>query len=147
MKSILFLLILIIGVAPACKTAKKRKARAVKVERSIEGNWELTYITAGEDLFSFEELYPDKKPWLKFDLRENQVSGNTGCNSFFGELRIRDKEIYFGESMTMTKMLCEGAGEERFLSQLREVDSYSISEDNVLALMKGDVAILRFRKL
>lgn len=142
----LFLLILIIGVAPACKTAKKRKGKAVKVERSLEGNWELTYITAGEDLFSFEELYPDKKPQLKFDLRENQVSGNTGCNGFFGEVSIKDQEIDFSESMTMTKMLCEGPGEERFLDKLQEVDSYSISEDNVLALMKGDLAILRFRK-
>ncbi len=147
MKSLFFLLlILFVGVSYSCKSSRHKKQQASKTEKSINGNWELNYISAEDDLFSFEELFPNKKPSLQFDLRENRVSGNTSCNSFSGELKITDNKIEFSEPMAMTKMLCEGAGEEKFLEMLKKVDTYSISEDNVLALLSGDIAILRFTR-
>lgn len=146
MRPFLFLLIALTGFAFSCKTSKNKRKAAAKVERSLNGNWELNYITAEADLFSFEELYPNKKPMLQFDLRGNRVAGNTSCNSFSGELKVNGNKIDFTQPMAMTKMLCEGAGEEKFLQMLQKVETYSISEDNVLALMAGNVAILRFTR-
>lgn len=147
MRSFLFLFILLAaGSAVSCKSARHKKQQA-QTEKSLKGNWELTYIATGDDLFSFEELYPGRKPTLNFDIKEGKISGNTGCNSFFNDgLRIDGNKIDFiTGSMIMTKMLCEGAGEAKFLEMLAKVDAYSISEDNVLALMSGDIAIMRFK--
>lgn len=143
MKPLLLLLILLAGASYSCKSARHKK-QAQKTEKSLAGGWELNYISAEDDLFSFEELYPGRKPTLNFDLRETKISGNTSCNSFSGELKIKDNQLDFSQPMVMTKMLCEGAGEAKFLEMLKKVDTYSISEDNVLALLSGDRAILRF---
>ena len=150
MKFLFLLVILSVGFTPACKTSKRKKKaqteQTVKVEKSLNGGWELNYITAEADLFSFEELFPARKPTLTFDVKSGKVSGNTSCNNFNGELKTDGNKISFNHPMAMTKMLCEGSGEEKFLEMLKKVDSYSISDDNVLALMSGDVAILRFTK-
>lgn len=139
------ILILPVGLFFSCKSAKDKKQKT-RTEKSLNGTWELNYITAEEDLFSFEELYPSRKPTLVFNLRENKFSGNTGCNSFNGELKTEGNKINFTEPIAMTKMWCEGQGENKFLEILKNVNAYSISEDNTLALLSGDIAILRFSK-
>lgn len=144
MKLFLSLLILSIGLLPACKSAKNKTNSKVKTEKSLNGTWELNYISAEADLFSFEELYPGKKPTITFDTKANTIYGNTSCNNFNGTLKTDGNKIDFKEPMAMTKMLCQGQGEEKFIQTLAKVTTYSISEDNTLALISGDVAIMRF---
>lgn len=45
------------------------------------------------------------KASIKFDIKENRVSGNTGCNSFFGNYKIEGEYISFTQVGT-TKMFC-----------------------------------------
>ena len=125
-------------VAVSCGSAKMKSAS----ETALNGTWELNFIT-GED-FAFDELYPQKKPTLSFDLRNKKVSGNTGCNSFNGPVTIEGNKISFKLPMAMTRMMCEGAGETTFLETLASVNTYAITENNTLALMKDDIAVMRF---
>ncbi|MDI5894593.1 META domain-containing protein [Flavobacterium algoritolerans] len=113
---------------------------------SLEGTWELNYVTGPR--IAFNGLYPNKKPTIIFDLKENRFSGNTSCNNYTGKLSVNGSTISFKEPMAVTRMMClDGQGESVYLSTLEKSDSYSISEDGkTLNFIMGDIAMMRFEK-
>ena len=94
-------------------------------------------------------MYPDKKPTITFDLKENRVAGNNSCNQYFGKLQGDGNKINFKDAkMGMTMMACPGEGENIFMRTLEKIDSYSISEDGkTLNFIMGDIAMMRFEKV
>lgn len=112
----------------------------------LEGNWELNYITGPR--IAFDGLYPNKKPTINFDLKENHISGNSSCNSFNGKLVLDGNKIDFTQPMAMTKMMCqEGQGEQVFMSTLQKITTYEVTDDGkTLNLIAGDIAMMRFTK-
>ncbi|MFB9076634.1 META domain-containing protein [Flavobacterium procerum] len=127
----------------SCNCAKNKNGDAVS---KLEGNWELNYITGPR--IAFEGLYPNKKPTISFDLKENRVSGNSSCNSYTGKLVVEGNKIDFTQPMAMTKMMClDGQGEQVYMSTLQKVTSYDITDDGkTLNLISGDIATMRFAK-
>ena len=119
---------------------------ALKTTNLLEGTWQLNYITGPR--IAFDGLYPDKKPTITFDLKENKVAGNNSCNQYFGTLKVEGNKINFKDAkMGMTKMACVGEGENVYMKTLEKVDSYSISEDGkTLNFIMGDNAVMRFEK-
>lgn len=113
---------------------------------SLEGTWELNYITGRR--IAFAGLYPNKKPTIIFDLKENRVSGNASCNRYSGKLNVDGNKISFKDPIAMTKMMCmDIQGEDVYMSTLQKIDSYSISEDGkTLNFIMGDIAMMRFVK-
>ena len=113
---------------------------------SLDGTWELNYITRPR--IAFNGLFPNKKPTIIFDLKENRFSGNTSCNNYTGKLSVNGNTISFKEPIAVTKMMClDGQGESVYLSTLEKIDSYSISEDGkTLNFIMGDIAMMRFEK-
>lgn len=113
---------------------------------SLDGTWELNYITGSR--IAFGGLYPNKKPTIVFDLKENRVSGNASCNSYSGKLNVDGNKISFKDPIAMTKMMCmDIQGEDVYMSTLEKIDSYSISEDGkTLNFIMGDIAMMRFEK-
>ncbi|MFV8367176.1 META domain-containing protein [Flavobacterium sp. XS1P27] len=113
---------------------------------SLDGTWELNYITGPR--IAFGGLYPNKKPTIVFDLKENRVSGNASCNSYSGKLNVDGNKISFKDPIAMTKMMCmDIQGEDVYMSTLEKIDSYSISEDGkTLNFIMGDIAMMRFEK-
>ena len=93
-------------------------------------------------------MYPDKKPTISFDSKENKVSGNNGCNQYFGSLKVEGNKINFKDAkMGMTMMACPGQGENVYMKTLEKVDSYSISQDGkTLNFIMGDIVMMRFQK-
>jgi heat shock protein HslJ len=118
----------------------------MKTTASLEGTWELNYITGPR--IAFDGLYPDKKPTITFDLKENKVAGNNSCNQYFGTLKVDGSKINFKDAkMGMTMMACPGEGEKVYMNTLEKIDSYSISEDGkTLNFIMGDIAMMRFEK-
>lgn len=112
----------------------------------LEGNWELNYITGPR--IAFDGLYPNKKPTINFDLKENHISGNSSCNSFNGKLVLDGNKIDFTQPMAMTKMMCQdGQGEQVFMSTLQKITTYEVTDDGkTLNLISGDIAMMRFTK-
>lgn len=112
----------------------------------LEGNWELNYITGPR--IAFDGLYPNKKPTINFDLKENHISGNSSCNSFNGKLVLDGNKIDFTQPMAMTKMMCQdGQGEQVFMSTLQKITTYEVTDDRkTLNLISGDIAMMRFTK-
>lgn len=145
MRKIIFMLA-VTGILFACD-AKKSTTEAGESTpiASLDGNWELTYV-AGTKM-EFNNLYPDRKPFILFNTKESKVSGNTGCNSFTGMLgSISDGKIRFDENMAMTKMFCQGEGENTFLQQLKQVNSFDISDDGMLHLAHDGDDMMRLSK-
>ncbi|HEX7903815.1 MAG TPA: META domain-containing protein [Chitinophagaceae bacterium] len=115
----------------------------VKMKPSLDGNWELEYISGPK--IAFEALYPGKKPNISFDVANNTVSGNTSCNSFSGKLKADSIRINFTEPFVMTKMACPGEGEATFLQTIKKVNKYNI-DGNTLTFIMGDIAMMRFKR-
>jgi len=127
----------------ACKSTQSNSKPSI----SLEGTWQLNYITGPR--IAFEGLYPNKKPTINFDLKENRVSGNNSCNQYFGGLLLDGNKINFKDAkMGMTMMACQGEGENVYMQTLEKIDSYSISEDGkTLNFIMGDIAMMRFEKV
>lgn len=142
MKKNIFTISLLFFFFMACKPAQS----PLKTTISLEGTWQLNYISGPR--IAFDGLYPNNKPTITFDLKENQVSGNTSCNQYFGTLNSTGNSINFKDTkMGMTKMACLGNGENIYMKTLKQIDSYSISEDGkILNLIMGDIAMMRFEK-
>jgi len=127
----------------SCNASKTQKEDSVS---KLEGTWELNYISGPR--IAFDGLYPNKKPTINFDLKENRVSGNSSCNNFNGKLSVTGNKIDFTQSMAMTKMMCmDGQGEQVFMSTLQKITSYDVTDNGkTLNFISGDIAMMRFTK-
>lgn len=136
----LFALVFLSAFLISCKCQKTDSAS------KIDGSWELNYITGPK--IAFDGLYPNKKPTINFNVKENQVSGNNSCNSFTGKLNITGNKIDFNQAMAVTKMACmDGQGEQVFMSTLQKITSYDVTDDGkTLNFISGDIAMMRFTK-
>jgi len=138
---ILFLVFVCISFI-SCTTSKS----TIK-EYSIEGTWELNYITGPK--IAFDGLYPDKKPTIAFNLADNKITGNNSCNQYFGALIIDGSKINFKDAkIGMTMMACEGNGDSLYMETLNKIESYTITDDGkTLNLLIGNVVMMRFSHL
>ncbi|MEO8532695.1 MAG: META domain-containing protein [Flavobacterium sp.] len=107
--------------------------------------WELEYISGPR--IAFEGLYPNKKPQITFDQKENKVFGNNGCNGYSAPYTLSGKTLTFGEPGPTTMMFCEGGGEQQFLQQIKKTTTYSVDKDGKLNLIVGDIPMMRFKKV
>lgn len=109
---------------------------------TLNGSWQLNYITGIR--IAFEGLYPDQKPEITFNVSEGTVSGSTSCNFFNGKFKADGNKLSFDQAMAMTKKMCEGEGEQRFLEAFNKVDGFKIPSPGKLILTTGDLDVMRF---
>ena len=94
----------------------------------IESHWALKNLYSnGNEI----EIPLDHNPAISF-LKEGKISGETGCNRFFGDFSANDKALTFS-NMGSTRMMCpqmefEGA----YLTALDKVSSYIIHDDSLV---------------
>lgn len=107
----------------------------------------MNYITGPR--IAFDGLYPENKPTITFDLKENRVSGNNSCNDYSGNLIVKRSQINFKDSKMIASMMAsQGQGEQVFMSTLGKINTYSILEDGkILNFIMGDIAMMRFEKI
>lgn len=134
--SILFLMIV------SCNSTK-----TIVNSNTLEGIWQLNYISGPK--IAFEGLYPNKKPTIIFDLKENKISGNNSCNQYFGILLVDGNKINFKDAkIGMTMMVCQSLGEDTYMKTLEKINSYSISSDGkTLNFIMGDIVMMRFERI
>ena len=149
MKKLILVSVFFAAILSSCNSGKSSATENVTEEvsnpSSLEGAWELDYISGPK--IAFEGLYPDKKPFVSFNIKDGRVSGNNGCNSFTGNVRINKNTIAFDDSMAMTRMFCPGNGESAFMDGLKKVNTYAVTDDGkTLNFIAGDIAIMRFQK-
>ena len=142
MKKYFLVLTISILLFVACKSSQTN----MNTTDALDVTWQLNYITGPR--IAFDGLYPDKKPTIVFDIKENKISGNNSCNQYLGKLIMDGNKINFKEAkMGMTMMACPGEGENVYMKTLEKVDSYSISDDGkTLSFIMGDIAVMCFEK-
>lgn len=141
MSKIMFLLAFVGMSFVSCNTSKT----AVK-EVSLEGTWELNYITGPK--IAFNGLFPGKKPTITFSLKDKKITGNNSCNNYFGTLIMDGGKINFKDAkIGMTMMACEGNGDSVYMEALNKIESYTITDGgNTLNLLLGNVVMMRFTR-
>lgn len=130
----LYLLLCLVSLA-AC-TAMQPETDLPKLG---ESNWKLIAV---------EQRPVDygDRAFIKFDEKENKVSGKAACNSFFSEYEMIGQKITFTE-IGSTKMYCEGImdGENQIITQLQKTTRYEVKADK-LYLYAGDKLGLTFKR-
>lgn len=117
----------------------------ITTSAELEGLWEVHSIY---DKFKpFEELFPGKKPRLYFDLINRQVFGFTGCNNFSIFTQLEGNEIDVMGFLGMTKVWCDGDGEDIFLTLLKSAHTFLINEEGILSFLCGSMEIMRLEKV
>lgn len=113
---------------------EKKEAPAVSVN-DINGKWNITKVEGA----AVEVV--DKTPFISFNVAENAVHGNGGCNIINGSFSQEEgnpSSLKFGQ-MISTMMAGPGMETERkVLSAMNKVASFVVNEDGTLSLM--DVA-------
>ncbi len=107
-----------------------------------------TYIGQNEwQLIQLNNVGKDYgKASIKFDTTENRVSGNTGCNNFFGSYNVQGEYISFAQ-MGATKMLCDEESnktENEFFKILSGQKLRYDVADQTINLYDGDRLVMMF---
>jgi len=129
----IFLIVLLAG----CSSAKVDKQELYGVE------WELEYLSGPK--IAFNGLFPDKKPYIKFDDATKTVSGSNGCNGYSAPYTLDGTSLSFGEPGPTTMMYC-GEGEQFFMKTIKKVNAFQLDSDGKLNLMFNEIPMMRFKK-
>lgn len=131
---ILIALISLFSVLSSCKNSQKTMEDTSL--NSLSGIFELTQLADLETM--------DKVPYLNFDPSEGRVSGETGCNSFFGMYSVVGNNLFFRD-IASTEMACEPAimeVENKFLNALWQSGKASLLNNELVFYSKEDNSIL-----
>jgi len=118
------------------------KFKAVAADSELAGTWELDYIQGGNT--PFNELFPQGKPTINFDLNAKKVNGKGACNNYNATVEINGRNIKIGP-VASTRMGCPGNGEGLYFETLQKVNVISVNGDT-MTLIIGDVAVMRFAR-
>ncbi|MDR2206464.1 MAG: META domain-containing protein [Flavobacteriaceae bacterium] len=126
------LLIFVLAILASCSSVPKNKT---KTQPSLlNTNWTLA-----------ETLRGKKIPTLSIE--NGRISGNAGCNNYFGEVLLDPTTGNFSVSKVgSTKMACDNMSiEDNFLKLLSQVNKYAVN-GNALELYKDDLLLMKFNK-
>jgi len=86
-----------------------------------------------------------ERPIIEIHLKENKVTGNTGCNRINGTVTVEEDQIEFSDIIT-TEKFCSKSIEQEFLMSLGMVNNYKV-EKLKLYLYEDDQEIMIFQKI
>ncbi len=107
-----------------------------KTEKPITLNnkWKVISMKGVEDL--------QINPTIQFDENEKRISGNAGCNSYFGNYDPESVKLDFSK-MGMTRKMCpDMTVENAFLNNMRVVSYYKIENKKLSFYNANDEAII-----
>lgn len=91
-----------------------------------QGSWLVTRV---KDRDSF-----GRNPFIKIDLLQNEINGNTSCNRFSAKIKVTNNKVDISE-LSSTEMMCKDIDvETAFLDALASITSYSLKNDKLQLL-------------
>lgn len=126
-------------------TKENITARFIEIENAdLNGTWTLNSLSTSKA--SLNQLFPDKKPHIIFDINKEKLSGNGGCNQIHAQLKTSGNNINLGP-IGSSRMACPSESEAIFLKALTSVTRFNLSKDKkTLTLFRGDLLIMRFER-
>lgn len=122
----------LLAAVSSCGTSRNASSSI----KALDGEWKITTIDG-------QALSPqpgEKVAFIGFDVKENRIYGNTGCNNLLGGLQAdaANKTITFGQSGS-TRMLCPHMEtEQKVLEAMGKVGRYEITGKGKMSLMTAD---------
>jgi len=116
--------------------------KAIHDSRIEDKKWLLTELTGWE----IDPAGNGHKAFIYLESDRSHVSGNAGCNRFFGTYMLPGSDrIRFSDGMGSTRMACpDMEAERRFMEALLQVDNFSLN-DGALTLNDARTApLMRF---
>jgi len=112
------------------------------VDPLINDIWTLEFL---KDANYNPQTQTGERPDIEIHLKDNKVTGNTGCNAMNGIVTIEEDQITFSDIVT-TKKFCTESIEQEFLIALGMVNNYKI-EKMELHLYQDDEELMIFQKV
>lgn len=111
---------------------------------SLEGQWILKSLN-GE---AADSLFKGPIPTINFDLSENKISGNAGCNLYNGVFSLNEKNEFSAPTIASTMMLCMEENQETlFLEELSKNNiTINVIKDSLLTFTLDGKVLLEFQK-
>lgn len=128
---------------------------SVSKNKEIEESVTVTSITLLHDIWALKtiqnEPLPDnlmKAPVLEIYVEEKRVSGNDGCNSVSGGIKVlTEKEMQFGQLIS-TKMACPNMEfSSKFNGLLLQTRQYKLEKMFLVLMDEQGKELLRFQKV
>lgn len=124
----------------------KGGARALTMHKSgldfMNGNWVVRAIK--------DEKFTDGDMTIFFDMEERKVHGNTGCNSFNGEIYVdpQDKRVFSLSNIAVTLSMCPNMERQsKFLVALEQTNGAKLGKNGTIYLTNADgKAIVELQK-
>lgn len=112
---------------------------------SLSKNKEIVSLKGTEWVLDDQNLSPNTH--ITLWLEEGKISGNGGCNQYFGTLIMDNETQSFSvKNIGATRMLCDNSStENQYFNLLEKVDKFHL-KDQTLELYKGQVLVLKFKK-
>ena len=122
------------ALACVCSCGTARKAAATI--DALDGEWRIVEVEG-------QALSPkagEKEAFIGFNVKENRLYGNTGCNNLVGGLQADAKKgtISFGQAGSTRMMCADMETEQRVLGAMGKVGKYEISADGTMTLETAD---------
>ena len=108
--------------------------------KKLEGKWNIVEVKG-------EKILKEGLPNMEFDMKDNKVHGNAGCNIFNSTVVLDDQDI---SSITInpaatTMMACPDMEvESAFFKMLENTDRFEI-KDHTLLLMNRNQVLAEFK--
>lgn len=136
MKKVLFVSMLLAMTAIACKTTEKSNAPTTVALKGT--TWELTHLYT-------EPIVPALSTATMLLGDDGNLSGDLGCNLFFGTYAVNKNKISLSFNGSTKKLCHDMELEKKYATALKEeITHYTISGDTLIIKAKG-VEIMRFK--
>lgn len=137
--------------APDAAAYKYYLLRVVTKEKSVHYNEKATpvpnqlilYLSKINRNGKLENTGNGKMPDIYFDLKARKVSGNNGCNRYFGKVTVANGAIKFS-ALASTRIAClNNRTEALFMKHLTSVNRF-VMKGQTLKLLKDSEVMLQF---
>lgn len=124
------------------KTTKHKGCGYFVANDLLSGTWILSQIKSKKVSNNQNSIIP----FIEFDLENNRVSGNAGCNGFSSSFILKSDRISFKEIL-LTRMFCEDMLiEKNFVETLNEVNSYKVDGHELKFYKEGFLEMIFEKK-
>lgn len=108
----------------------------------LTGEWTLDQIENEDTKALFSDI---DLPTLKFDMAENRIAGNAGCNGYGAPYTIKGTELEVKNPISTRRACANMAGEGKFIQAITGTSTVNVTGDE-LTLSKNGKVVLKFKK-
>ena len=107
----------------------------------LQGEWNLQTLRGVAPATSIH------LPTLEIDLKENRITGNSGCNNYFASIESCSPTTLSFSPIGATRILCLSENiESDYFHALQEVTTYKIQANTLLLLNKQGEEVVKMIK-